>query len=103
MSEQGKSFDPARLREFLEKSGFTIPKVELVVRGKVQKWNDMPALQVPGRDEVFVLAGGKEFAKFQREVAADKQVRVTGLTHPSHEDSPLGLTVEKFEILSGEN
>ena len=57
----------------------------------------MLALRVPGQMQLFVLSGGAQFAAFQKIATVGKQVRVTGLLHGSHGDSPPGLTVEKFE------
>jgi len=82
----------------LKKSGFSIPKVELQVRGVVEKWEDMLALRVHGLDEVLVLAGGEKIQELAVQSLAGSEVRIDGLLHPPHEDQPPGLTVESFAL-----
>ena len=84
------------MREFLKKSGFTIPKLEVTVRGRLEKWKDMLALRVPGLDEVLVLAGGEKLQELTGQGLLDRDLRVEGLLHPVHGEEPSGLTVETF-------
>ncbi len=92
-----QSFDPTRIPDAIKKAGFSAPKVEIVVRGKMEKWRDMPALRAPGQPQVFVLQGGKQFEALPKTTSPGKQVRITGMLHGSHGDSPPGLTVESIE------
>lgn len=82
-----KSFDPAKIPEAIKNAGFSAPTVEIVVRGKVEKWKDMLALRVPGYPQPFVLAGGKQFDDFRKAAPVGTPVQVTGLLHGSHGDS----------------
>ena len=102
VSKSEESFDPERVREFLKKSGFTVPKLELTVSGRLEKWKDMPALRVPGLEQVLVLGGGEELGNLQRKATAGGIVQVTGLVHPSHGDEPAGVTVQGFSVSTGE-
>ena len=61
MSDPEQSFDPEQVRKFLRKSGFSIPKLRLTVRGQLEKRKQMLALKVPRLEYVFVLAGEEEF------------------------------------------
>ena len=92
-----RSFDPTKIPEAIKKAGFSAPKTEIVVRGSLDKHNEMLALRVPGQVQLFVLAGGEQFGALEKAATAGRQVRITGLLHGSHGDSPPGLTVEKFE------
>ncbi len=98
MSKGEESFDPEKVRGFLKKSGFSIPKLELVVRGRLEKWKDMLALRVPGLDEVLVLAGGEKLQELTQQGPTGRDVRVEGLLHPPHAEEPSGLTVERFVL-----
>lgn len=96
--KEGESLDLSKVREFLEKSGFTVPKIELTVRGRLEKWEDMPALRTPG-GELFVLANGAASGQLRQETPLGERLRVTGSLHLAHEDGPKGLTVERFEVI----
>lgn len=98
VSKEEESFDPEKVREFLKKSGFSIPKLELAVRGRLEKWKDMLAVRVPGLDEVLVLAGGEKLQELTQQGSIGQDVRVEGLLHPAHDEEPSGLTVEDFVL-----
>lgn len=98
VSKGEESFDPEKVREFLKKSGFSIPKLELAVRGRLEKWKDMLALRVPGLDEVIVLAGGERLQELTGKGSIGRDVRVEGLLHPPHAEEPSRLTVERFVL-----
>jgi len=99
VSKEGESFDPEKVREFLKKSGFATPKLEVTVRGRLEKWKDMLALRVPGLDEVRVLAGGEKLQELARQGLVGREARIEGLLHPPHAEEPSGLTVESFVLL----
>ena len=96
MSKTEESFDPEKVRSFLKKSGFSIPKLELAVRGRLEKWKDKLALRVPGLEEVLVLAGGEKLQELAGPGLVGREVRVEGLLHRPHGKQPSGLTVEDF-------
>ena len=98
MAKQDQSFDPKKVREFLKKSGFSIPKLELAVQGRLEEWEGMPALRVPGLDEVLVLGGGEKLETLTGRDLAGSEVRIEGLLHPPHEEKPSGMTVENFVL-----
>ena len=98
LSEKEESFDPEKVREFLKKSGFSIPKLELAVRGRLEKWKDMLALRVPGLERVLVLGGGENLPELARQGLLGRDVRIKGFLHPPHGEEPSGLTVEDFVV-----
>ena len=98
VAEDDESFAPEKVREFLRKSGFSVPKMELTVRGRLEKWKDMLALQVPGLDRVLVLGGGEKLQELVRQDLLGRDVRINGFLHPPHGEEPNGLTVEDFVV-----
>ena len=98
VSREEESFDPEKVREFLKKSGFSIPKVELAVRGRLEKWKDMFALRVPDLERVLVLGGGEKLPELARQGLLGRDVRIKGFLHPPHGEEPSGLTVEDFVV-----
>jgi len=98
VSKEERSFDPEKVREFLKKSGFSIPKLELTVRGRLENRKDMLALRVPGLEEVLVLAGGEKLQELTGRGLLSRDVQVRGSLHPPHGDEPSGLTVEDFVL-----
>ena len=98
VSENEESFDPEKVRELLEKSGFSIPKLGLAVRGRLEKWKDMFALRVPGLERVLVLGGGEKLQELARQGLLGRDVRIDGFLHPQHGEEPNGLTVEDFVV-----
>ena len=98
VAKSEESFDPEKVREFLKKSGFSIPKLKLTVRGRLEKWKDMLALRAPGLDEVLVLAGGEKLQELAGQGLVGREVRVEGLLHPLHAEQPGGLTVEAYVV-----
>ena len=96
VSKKEESFDPEKVREFLKKSGFSIPRLELEVRGRLEKRKDMFALRVPGLQRVLVLGGGEKLQELARQGLLGRDVWIKGFLHPLHGEEPSGLTVEDF-------
>ncbi len=98
---KGKSFDPTEIPQAVKKAGFSPGKVEVTVVGTLATEDDLLRLDMPGRVQQIILAGGakaEELGK-QRNLIGQR-LRVTGTLHGSHGDQPPGITVECWEHLS---
>ncbi|MBI4482954.1 MAG: hypothetical protein HY652_08705 [Acidobacteria bacterium] len=98
LPKPGQSFDPVAVPKAVKDAGFSIPKVEVVAKGKVERFENFLALRVPGLARTFVLEGGSQIGQLKAKPGViGAEVTVTGVLHPFHGDKPPGLTVEKFE------
>jgi len=95
--QPGKSFDPVLIPKAIQDAGFTATEVVVTADGTLTKGEEFLKLDVPGLNHSFVLAGGAQTgALSKRADLVGKKIRVTGKLHPSHAESPPGLTVESF-------
>ncbi len=98
LPESDHSFDPTRVPKAIEDAGFSVPKVEAVVEGTVEKLTESLALRVPGLEKPFVLEGGEKIEALEsRPGVIGSRVKVTGLLRLTQGDEPPGLSVEGFE------
>lgn len=92
----GQSFDPARIAKAIQDAGFSTPRVEVVAEGKVEKFENLLALRVPGLLRPFVLEGGAKISELKAKPVGSA-VKITGVLHGSHGDKPPGLSVEEIK------
>ncbi len=95
---EGKSFDPAEIPKAVRKAGFAPGDVHVTAVGILAKTDELLALEMTGKLEKLVLAGGAKVDDLsQKPELLGRLVRVSGKLHPSHDDKPPGLTVEAWE------
>ena len=93
----GESFDPFEITKAIKKAGFTPGEVDLTVQGKLSRYKEFWALEVPGLAQPLLLSRGPASGKLGKSTAPKgRMLTVTGQLHPSHGDEPPGMTVEKF-------
>ncbi len=94
-----KGFDPTRIPKAVKDAGFTPGEVEVTAAGSLGRKDDLLLLEMPGPVRQFVLAGGAKADELRaRSDLLGKRLRVTGKLHPSHADSPPGLSVERWTL-----
>ncbi len=99
-----KSFDPTRIPKAVKDAGFTPGEVEVTTAGSLGRKDDLLLLEMPGPVRQFVLAGGAKAEELRaRSDLLGKRLRVTGKLHPSHADSPPGLSVERWTLAGPAN
>lgn len=59
VGEDGVGFDPFRMRRLLEKSGFSIPRLELTVRGSIEETPKGLVMKTPGLEKALRLPDTK--------------------------------------------
>ena len=95
---EGKSFDPAEIPKAVRKAGFAPGDVHVTAVGILAKAGELLALEMTGKLEKLVLAGGAKVDDLsQKPELLSRLVRVSEKLHPSHADKPPGLTVEAWE------
>ncbi len=93
----GERFDPFEIPNAIKKAGFTPGEVNLTVSGKLSRYKEFWALEVPGLAQPLLLSGGPASGKLGKSTApVGGKLTVTGQLHPSHGDEPPGMTVENL-------
>ncbi len=94
LSEKDRSFDPAQIAKAVEAAGFSAGKVELGVKGTLERVENALVLRVPRLDMLFLLKGDEALDELKK-LDDDTEVSVSGVFHAAEGDETPWITVEE--------
>ena len=94
LAESDRSFDPAQIAKAVQAAGFSVGKVEVDVRGTLERVENALALRVPSLDMLFLLQGDDALDELKK-LDSDTEVDVSGAYHAPEGDEPPRITVEE--------
>ena len=94
LAESDRSFDPAQIAKAVEDAGFSAGKVEIDVKGTLERVENALALRVPGLDSLLFLQGDEALDELKK-LDNNNEVSVSGVYDtPEGDEAPL-ITVEE--------
>ena len=89
-----RSFDPAQIAKAVDAAGFSVGKVEVDVKGTLERVENALALRVPSLDMLFLLEGDETLNELKK-LDNDTEVSVSGAYHAPEGDEAPRITVEE--------